>query len=248
VETAAENKKILDEMGDEEEEGDAKGKKGKKGKKDKKPKEKKKKPPKEIFPDDPSFNRKLPRKNVIVICILCFSLGVVITLVTYLLPYYRDTKKAQSAYDHGNYIEAYTDLKGHTLNKKQQEIYNKSVVILKEKRKLDSYDKYMQLNMPAQALDALLQGLKNADDFGAYAEELGVKDQFDSYTREIESKVTDQFGLDLETAYQWSHIDDAQEYSRQIYQFLTPQAGGKNVSFDTTENPVIVGEEEEFAE
>ena len=173
-----------------------------------------------------------------------------ITLVTYLLPYYRDTKKAQSAYDHGNYIEAYTDLKGHSLNKKQQEIYNKSVVILKEKRKLDSYDKYMQLNMPAQALDALLQGLKNAVDFGAYAEELGVKDQFDSYTREIESRVTGTFGLDLNTAYAWAQIEDAQEYSKNIYQFLTPQggAGAQPMQSDLSENPVIVGEEEEFAQ
>ncbi|MBO4902828.1 MAG: hypothetical protein J5518_08550 [Lachnospiraceae bacterium] len=248
IETAAENQKIIEEMGDEEEEGEAKGKKGKKAKKEKKPKEKKQKVKKEVFPDDPSLYRKLPRKNVIVICILCFSLGVVITLLTYLLPYYRDTKKAQSAYDHGNYIEAYTDLKGHNLNKKQQEIYNKSVVILKEKRKLDSYEKYMQLNMPAQALDALLQGLKNADDFGAYAEELGVKDTFDEYTREIESKVTGTFGLDLGTAYEWSKIEDANEYSRQIYQFLSGNGGGSRPVSDMTENPVIAGEEEEFAE
>ena len=124
-------------------------------------------------------------------------------------------------------------------------------MILKEKRKLDSYDKYMKLNMPAQALDALLQGLRNADDFGPLAEELGVRETFDSYTREIESHVTDNFGLDLNTAYEWSHIDDAQEYSKQIYQFLGPQTvpgAGAPAGADMAENPVIRGEEEEFSQ
>ncbi|MBR6452908.1 MAG: hypothetical protein IKS87_09390, partial [Lachnospiraceae bacterium] len=225
-----------------------KGKKGKKAKKDKKPKEKKKKVKKEVFPDDPSFYRRLPRKNVIVICILCFSLGIAITLVTYMIPYYRDTKKAQSAYDHGNYLETYTDLKGHKLSKKQQDLYNKSVVILKEKRKLDSYEKYMKLNMPAQALDALLQGLKNARDFGEYAGELGVKDQFDAYTAEIEGLVTGTFGLDLDTAYEWSQIEDAQDYSKKIYNYITTKTGGGNLVSGMGENPVIAGEEEEFAQ
>ena len=247
VETAAENQKIMDEYGDDEEEA-PQDKKGKKGKKEKKPKEKKKKVKKEVFPDDPSLYKKLPLKNVIVICILCFSLGIVITLLTYLYPYYRDTRKAQSAYDHGNYTEAYTDLKGHNLNKKQQELYNKSVVILKEKRKIDSYEKYMKLNMPAQALDALLQGLRNSIDFAAMAEELGIMEQFNEFRLEIEDKITSTFGLELETAYDWCMIDDAQEYSRNIYNYLDNKGmmSGGNVA--PINNSVISGEEEEFSE
>ena len=246
VETAAENEKILDEMGDEEEPEDKKGKKGK-AKKEKKPKEKKQKPQKEIFPDDDSY-KKLPLKKVIVICLLCFSLGIMITLLTYLYPYYRDTKKAQAAYDHGDYTETYTDLKGHNLNKKQQELYNKSVVILKVKRKLDSFDKYMKLNMPAQALDALLQGLRNSLDFASSAEELGVGVQFNQFRSELEEKVVSTFDLNVETAYEWCMIDDAQEYSRKIYDYLDRKGMNNSSNVSTVDNSVISGEEEEFAE
>ncbi|MBR4168921.1 MAG: hypothetical protein IKR47_04245, partial [Lachnospiraceae bacterium] len=58
------------------------------------------------------------------------------------------------------------------------------------------------------------------------------------------------FGLDLNTAYAWAQIEDAQEYSKNIYQFLTPQggAGVQPMQSDLSENPVIVGEEEEFTQ
>ncbi len=252
-ETAAENQKLLEESDDEGEEKE--GKKGKKGKKEKKPKEKKTKKKKEKSPEDlieENSYRKLPLKKIIVICVLCFSLGIVITLVTYLIPYYRDSEAAQAAYDHGNYAETYTSLKGHNLNKKQQELYNKSLVIMKVKRKLDSYENYMQMNMPAQALDALLQGLKNAQEYQSYASELGVADQFSAYANRLEEEVTTSFGLDLQQAYAWAQIEDPQEYSRNIYQYLVKKSGiapnGQLVPTDFSENAVIAGEEEEFAE
>ena len=249
AETAAENQKIIEEMDGEEASEESKAKKGRKVKKKKEKKVKVKAEP--VF--DEAQTKKLPVRKVIAIFALCFSLGIIITVITYLIPYYKDTKEAQSFYDNGNYAQTYTALKGHNLNKKQQEIYDKSVVIMKEKRKLDSYEKYMKLKMPAQALDALLQGLKNAEEYAPYAEQLGVADQFNEYRLQIEEKVSKTFGLDLETAYQWSKIEDPQEYSENVYRFLMEKFAviedwDSVPESSVGENPVIQGEEEEFTE
>ena len=147
VEGAADNEKILEEM---DEEGEEKGKKGKKGKKDKAEKEADKKAKaaaKAAKKAEKAAKReaeakipqkKLPRKKVIAICLLCFSLGVVMTLLAYVLPYSIDTGKAVTAYQYQNYEDTYQLLKGHKLNKEEQLMYDRTVVLLKEERKYDA--------------------------------------------------------------------------------------------------------------
>ena len=56
------------------------------------------------------------------------------------------------------------------------------------------------------------------------------------------------FDLNVETAYEWCMIDDAQEYSRKIYDYLDRKGMNNSSNVSTVDNSVISGEEEEFAE
>jgi len=249
---AAENEKILRKMGEEEEEeASQEGKKGKKGKKEKKVKEKavKEKPIRQ--PQPPM--KKLPKKKVILIAILCFSLGVIMTLLAFIFPYYSDKKNARTEFERQNYEQTYELLRGHKLNEEEQLMYDKSLVLLKAERKYDSYKNYMLLGMKLEALNALIQGVKVTEALRETAAQLGVQEEFDAIRNKIIAELEAAFAVSLEQAYEWLQIDDNQVYSKELDGYVngTPSeenpdgtAAQQNVQ---TENPVIKGEEEEFA-
>lgn len=198
--------------------------------------------------------KKLPKKKVIPVCILCFSLGVVITLCAFLMPSAFDKKKAKEQYDQHNYEETYSLLKGHSLSEKEQLMYDRTVTLLQEERKLDSYNNYMLLDMKPEALNALVQGVKKYDELSEKASELDVTNELDDIYYQIVNELNNSFGVSIDKARQWINIEDVEEYS---YIINTYAKGGSNSVIegmeegysDTTveiDNPVISAEEAEI--
>ena len=198
--------------------------------------------------------KKLPKKKVIPVCILCFSLGVVITLCAFLMPSAFDKKKAKEQYDQHNYEETYSLLKGHSLSEKEQLMYDRTVTLLQEERKLDSYNNYMLLDMKPEALNALVQGVKKYDELSEKAYELDVTNELDDIYYQIVNELNNSFGVSIDKARQWISIEDVEEYS---YIINTYAKGGSNSVIegmeegysDTTveiDNPVISAEEAEI--
>ena len=198
--------------------------------------------------------KKLPKKKVIPVCILCFSLGVVITLCAFLMPSAFDKKKAKEQYDQHNYEETYSLLKGHSLSGKEQLMYDRTVTLLQEERKLDSYNNYMLLDMKPEALNALVQGVKKYDELSEKASELDVTNELDDIYYQIVNELNNSFGVSIDKARQWISIEDVEEYS---YIINTYAKGGSNSVIegmeegysDTTveiDNPVISAEEAEI--
>lgn len=222
IEGAAENEAILAEV---EEDGGKKGKKKKKGKlspEEKKLKKEEKQRQKEEKArlkaekkalEDAQPKKKLPKKKVIPICILCFSLGVVITLLAFVMPSLTDKKKAVKQYQLHNYEAAYGYLKGHKLSKSEKLMYDRTVTLLQEERKLDSYHNYMVLDMKPEALNALVQGVKKYNELAERASELDVSDELDSIYSQIVSELKATFGLTVDKVSQWLNITDSEEYS-----------------------------------
>lgn len=236
---AEQNKQILSNL-DEEEDSQ---KKGKKPKKEKKVKEK---PVREPLPP----MKKLPKKKVILIGILCFSLGVVMTLLAFVIPYYNDMKEAKAQYQQQNYEKTYELLRGHQLNEEEQLIYDRSTVLLKAERKYASYKNYMLLGMKLEALNALIQGVKVTEALSETAAQLGVKEEFDAIRNKIIAELENAFAVSLEQAYEWLKIEDNQLYSIELDGYVNGASSEENTegtAATQTENLVIKGEEEEFA-
>ena len=198
--------------------------------------------------------KKLPKKKVIPVCILCFSLGVVITLCAFLMPSAFDKKKAKEQYDQHNYEETYSLLKGHSLSEKEQLMYDRTVTLLQEERKLDSYNNYMLLDMKPEALNALVQGVKKYDELSEKASELDVTNELDNIYYQIVNELDNSFGVSIDKARQWISIEDVEEYS---YIINTYAKGGSDSVIDKMEegysdttveidNPVISAEEAEI--
>ena len=189
--------------------------------------------------------KKLPKKKVIPIYILCFSLGVAITLLAYIVPSKLDKKKAFESYQNGNYEETYALLKGNKLNEKEQLTYDRAVVLLKAQRKLDSYNNYISLGMRTEALNALVQGAKEAAELRENAETLGVGTQFDSIYRNIIEELNNSFGVSEDKVEEWIQIDDLEEYTLTLNRYLNRTGAGDTVD-NKTEDQIIAGEESEI--
>ena len=198
--------------------------------------------------------KKLPKKKVIPICILCFSLGVVITLCAFLMPSAFDKKQAKEQYDQHNYEETYSLLKGHSLSEKEQLMYDRTVTLLQEERKLDSYNNYMLLDMKPEALNALVQGVKKYDELSEKASELDVTNELDNIYYQIVNELNNSFGVSIDKARQWISIEDVEEYSYIINTYakggsdsvIDKMEEGYSDTTDEIDNPVISAEEAEI--
>jgi len=250
------NQKILKEMSADgkkpkkkEKKKKEKPKKEAKPKKEKVKKPKKEKPPKEKE-EDPQQYVKLPKKKVIPICIFCFTIGVALVLLSYAYPYYLDVKSAESSFDHENYQDAFWALEGHKLNEEEEELYKKTVVILRVERKYDSYNNYMNMNKPLEALNALVQGVKLSDELYDEAYGYGVIAQFEKYKNLIIEALNNSFGVSEGQAREWADIEDTEKYTRTLKEHLeAPVSESGNIeTIYSNENDIILSEEAEFIE
>lgn len=260
----AASQELLEELEEED-----KGKKSKKGKKEKQPKEKKpkeKKPKKVKVPKaEKPAGKKLPKKNIIVIAVMCASIGALMIMIAYFYPYYQDMRKAEQCYQNQEYEAAYECLIGHHLNDEEQALYEKTMLLLRLDRKYQSYLNYTAIGMDMEAFNALLQGMEAADTYLEKAEVLGIVQEYRTLAQQIEDMLATQYEVSPEQAREWLAIEDPQIYSRTLSDYLL---GTNTMNLQTSDgkpyqpeeqdaeqeiqeqpdNPLIAGEESEFAE
>ncbi len=244
-------------------------KKKEKKKKEKKKKEKKKKAPKDKKPPKPKKVKqpkekkdsdllkmpKIPKKTAFLIFLLAASIGAGVYAIAIIVPKTNDVKKAQLAFEEGDYETTYMSLTGHdNLNEEEQELFNKNLILYKLLRKYQSYENYMDMGMEVDAMNALIQAVGDIDDNNGAAEQYGVTEQFEELALDIITTLEDVFGVSLDMAREWLSINNTKEYTRTLNEFIN----GDYVDGDSDDetyvetydyedyDPVIEGEEAEF--
>lgn len=150
VTDADDNEGILEEL-------DAEAKKKKKVniKKADKPKKKKKEEPAQ----QEEKQKKLPKKMIIRIFVLCFSILILLLLVSHFLPEIVSMRNAKDAFYKQEYETAYREMYGKKLSEQDDRIFQKAKLITQLQHKFDSYLHFKKMNLKVEALDALLSGL-----------------------------------------------------------------------------------------
>ena len=193
-----ENKAILDEV-DAEDEGKKKGKKGKKEKKAKEPKEKKpkkpKKPKKEKVQEPIDPKKIVPMKMKITIFALALSVLAIVLLLMKFVPGMMNMSDARKAYYAKDYKDTFISLYGKKLGDSDRILYEKAKILVLIERKYESYENYMTMDMPIQALDALLQGLAKYETVKERAEEYGVLNELNQIRDKLLAALALQFGV-----------------------------------------------------
>jgi len=144
--------------GEDDDDGNASvDKKGKKSKKPKKKREKKEKPRKVEVITKPE--KKLPRKRVLSTLALCFSILAAVLILQNVVFKTDNLKEAKYAFDNGDYATCFANLGAVERTEEEEELYQKSMIIMSVQRKWDAYNNYLALGNRMEALNSLLEGV-----------------------------------------------------------------------------------------
>ena len=230
--------KSAEENGESEE---AEGEDKEKGKKKKLKKKKKEKNPEGEVPAVPE--KKLSRKKVITVFLYCATMAACIIVISRVLPNYMQKRDARIAYDNQKYDEVFELLYGKNLSEEDELILEKSSTILQMRRKLDSYENYEKLNMPLEALDALISGVNLHQKLLPKADEYLVADEVNKIYDQILEKLS-EYGISESDALDIIASGDNVTYSQRLESIIY----GNSVTPENAEETIqdVLPEEEEI--
>lgn len=202
-----ENEAILDELEEED----------KKNKKKKKPK-KVKKQPKEKKQEEPSKEdgKKLPKKMVIRIFVMCFSVMILLLIPAMLLPEMFSLRDARKAYYNEDYKTAYENLLGKNLNNSDSLMLEKATILMRLQRKYDSFVNYHKMGKETEALNALLEGCSLYIQLQAEAQEQGISKELDEIHQDLLDNLEYLYGVTEDQAGVLISIEDDAVYTEEV--------------------------------
>ena len=165
--------------GNEEDNGnEADDKNAKKAKKAKKKREKKEKPRKvEEIKEPTKPEKKLPKKRVRSIFVLCFSILAAVLILQSVVSKSDNLKEAELAYNTGDYATCFANLETVERNEEEEDLYQKSLIIMSVQRKWDAYNNFTAMGNRLEALNSLLEGVAEYRNWEETALEWGVHAQ-----------------------------------------------------------------------
>ena len=248
-----ENQELLNELSEEDKKGKKKKKKEKKKKdkgeeKEKKPKKPKKEKKKKV-PEEDSFappEKKLSKKKVFTAFLFCGTLGAGIIVLTSYLPDYLQIQDAHIAYDNNEYAEVYDLLYGIERSEQDEILFQRSNLILQMRRKVASYENYVNLNMRLEALNALISGVERYQQVLPKAEQYNVVDEVSTTYAQILGLLSTDFGVSESEALEIISLKDDVEYTQWLESILNGSAYSDEEGAGATLD--ILPEEEEILE
>ena len=250
-----ENQALLDELSEEDKKGKKKKKKEKKkkdkkegGEKEKKPKKPKKEKKKKVPEEDPFAppEKKLSKKKVFTAFLFCGTLGAGIIVLNSYLPDYLQVQDAHVAYDNNDYAEVYELLYAVERSEQDEILFQRSNLILQMRRKVASYENYVNLNMRLEALNALISGVERYQQVLPKAEQYDVVDEVNTTYEQILGLLSMDFGVSESEALEIISLKDDVEYTQWLERILSGNTYSEEEGTGATLD--ILPEEEEILE
>ena len=202
-------------------EGDEEGKEvGDKKVEKKKAKQQKKEEKKRQKEQEPKPPKVLTKKALFTLITFDATVIAAILLLGVFLPDYIDRRNAREAFYDGDYVTVYQDLHGKGLGESDTVLLNRSAVVEKLQRKLDSYEINERTGNQAQALDALLSGIAVYDSIMAEGNTYGAESELTALYQQITDALQNQFQVDEATAREVNAYESDDDYSEAIYSLI----------------------------
>lgn len=202
---------------------DKKEKKGKKEKKEKEPKPKKekvKKPPKPKKEKEKDTTPPLPKKPVILILAMAASILVLIMLGSNNLQYTEDVQNAKQELRSGDYISAYSRMAGSSIRKKDQNVYDKALLLASVQYEYRAYESLMSAGQFHMGADALVRALGRCDEQIELAEECDASEELSELRARIVTALGETFGITEAQAQSLNQIRERESYTVELNQIL----------------------------
>lgn len=193
--------------------------KKKKEPKDKKSKEKKPKKPKqpkekkEKVPVSPS--ELITIKPVAIIIMLLVIAGVTGYTYFFILSFSYNQALDEATYYlvDKKYTFAYEAIAGvEAKNEEDMALKEQICTIMYVQKQYNSYERYIKMNMPFEAIDSLIKGIKEYDTYYDKAVEIGVSADLDSVKALIVNTLQQEYGISESMARSYGAITDYEQY------------------------------------
>lgn len=229
IKLSQENKDILKEMDQEKRKGKKKDKKasrkaqnasgeGKEEEGSRKKKKAKKTPKKEKenlpLPEEARQpERRLPKKKVILVSLVCLSFGLTVIIIANVSGDYMNRMDGVEAYYSQDYMTCYQNLVGRNLNESEQVMLGKSESILRIRLWIREYELFVEEGLETEALDSLLQSVYAYPSLYEYAGQWNAQSEVTAEYAQILQILSEKYNLTQEQAQEIIAVPDDVEYT-----------------------------------
>ncbi len=163
--------------------------------------------------NDSDDNIKINKLAVIFVMTFFILIGGFVIIGTNLYSYSLNIKNASFDFTIKRYTEAYNDIYGLDMRKKDSEVYEKIMTVMYVNKHLNSYKNYCDMKKYPEALDSLLKGIERYDKYIAYATDLGIKSDMDYVKEQILIELKNKFNITEEEAVALNNTEEQTQYS-----------------------------------
>ena len=227
------NDELLEEMAEEDEKAIKEKKKQKKPKKEKKKKEKIK-----IEDAGAPDEKKLPKKMVVRIFVLGFSILAVVIILAIFTPKIISLQKAHGLFYKGDYKNAYKELiTQDSLGESDKVLLEKAELLTELDNKNSLYQAYSAADMALEGVNALLDGIdcyqKNIDRYAQY----GISYEAEIFYEKFMTELSGKYGLTAEQVNEILQMDSV-AYTYKLREITNTT--GQSQAPISGENPAMV--------
>lgn len=231
--SAETNEELLEEMAKEDEKAIKEKKKQKKPKKEKKKKEKIK-----IEDAGAPDEKKLPKKMVVRIFVLGFSILAVVVILAIFTPKIISLQKAHSLFYKGDYKNAYKELIAQgSLGESDKVLLEKAELLTELDNKNSLYQAYSAADMALEGVNTLLDGIdcyqKNIDRYAQY----GISYEAEIFYEKFMTELSGKYGLTAEQINEILQMDSV-AYTYKLREITNTT--GQSQAPVSGENPAMV--------
>ena len=132
-----------------------------------------------------------------------------------------DIANAKEYYENGDYVEAYTCFtQGAKVKAADEELYLKAKYTAYVQQQLRNYETYLGQEMHTESLNALICGVGRYDKNASDAAKAGASAEYDNMLAELESLLSEKFGMTLDQARELYAVHDKEEYTYMLYDII----------------------------
>ena len=152
--------------------------------------------------------------TVVVVCAVMMLAGVIIG--TNIFGYRLSKSETERYFQLKRYSDAYDEVIGSKLQKKDPDEYEKIITVMKVQQSLDTYNSYTAMKYYPDALNALLRGLQKYDENIDTARDLEVDGDLKVCRDKILGILRDEFRLSESQAYAILNLDNESYINRVV--------------------------------
>ena len=143
-------------------------------------------------------------------------MAIAVVLMSESFSYRNNINAAQRCLAVKNYEEAYRVLAGMELKQEDELLYQKIELLVRLDKQYDAYVNFRNLEMPKEALNALIQGMTIYYANAEQAKTLEIEAEMEELKETLMYSLVNDFGLDEDKVLKISEIADTNEYTKEI--------------------------------